>query len=289
MSCFLRNLRNAPFSTSLFSLCHVLFSPRSYVTGCEFSRSCGKQSTAAHGLARHHQRSPSSHDCTGTITFRTEGVATIASCPFLPLDGWRAQVHIEAGAATLYSNNGADITRRFRSLRPALARVPVRSAIIDCELVACDETGMPSFRSLMNLGNKAPALCLWCFDLLSLDGARITPLPLVERRALLGKIVTAASTRHLQFSGEFDDPVALLDTCQRMNSISKRKNSAYRPGPTGTGTVPGFYPYCRHHRLLTLPTILRLMFSPLLARRALWHPSVREQRAPGYFQHVPGR
>ena len=144
-------------------------------------------------------------------------MATIASCPFLPLDGWRAQVHIEAGAATLYSNNGADITRRFRSLRPALARVPVRSAIIDCELVACDETGMPSFRSLMNLGNKAPALCLWCFDLLSLDGARITPLPLVERRALLGKIVTAASTRHLQFSGEFDDPVALLDTCQRMN------------------------------------------------------------------------
>ena len=84
-------------------------------------------------------------------------------------DGWRAQVHIEAGAATLYSKNGADITRRFRSLRPALARVPVRSAIIDCELVACDETGMPSFRSLMNLGNKAPALCLWCFDLLSLE------------------------------------------------------------------------------------------------------------------------
>ena len=64
-------------------------------------------------------------------------------------DGWRAQVHIEAGAATLYSKNGADITRRFRSLRPALARV---RALIDCVLVACDETGMPSFRSLMNLG-----------------------------------------------------------------------------------------------------------------------------------------
>jgi bifunctional non-homologous end joining protein LigD len=54
-------------------------------------------------------------------------------------DGWRAQVHIEDGAATLYSKNGADITRRFRSLRPALARVPVKSAIVDCELVACDE------------------------------------------------------------------------------------------------------------------------------------------------------
>ena len=52
---------------------------------------------------------------------------------------------------------------------------------------------------------------------------------------MLGKIVTAASTRHLQFSGEFDDPVALLNTCQRMNLegiVSKRKDSAYRPGPT---------------------------------------------------------
>ena len=74
-------------------------------------------------------------------------------------DGWRAQVHIEDGAATLYSKNGADITRRFSSLRPALARVPAKSAVVDCELIACDETGMPSFRSLMNLGNEAPALC----------------------------------------------------------------------------------------------------------------------------------
>ena len=125
-------------------------------------------------------------------------------------DGWRAQVHIDAGAATLYSKNGADITRRFRSMRPALARVPVRSAIIDCELVACDETGMPSFRSLMNLGNKAPALCLWCFDLLHLNGVRITPLPLVERKALLADLVAMVGDKHLQFSGDFDDPTAVL-------------------------------------------------------------------------------
>ena len=59
-----------------------------------------------------------------------------------------------------------------------IAGIPAKSAIIDCELVACDETGMPCFRTLMELGNKAPGLCLWCFDLLSIDGARITPLPL---------------------------------------------------------------------------------------------------------------
>ena len=91
-------------------------------------------------------------------------------------DGWRAQIHVEGGSATIYSKNGADYTKRFRALRSE--GIPAKSAIIDCELVACDETGMPCFRTLMELGNKAPGLCLWCFDLLSIDGARITPLPL---------------------------------------------------------------------------------------------------------------
>ena len=46
--------------------------------------------------------------------------------------------------------------------------MPAKNAIIHCELVACDETGMPCFQTLMTLSNKAPALCLWCFDLLHL-------------------------------------------------------------------------------------------------------------------------
>ena len=156
-------------------------------------------------------------------------------------DGWRAQVHIEAGAATLYSKNGADITRRFRSLRPALARVPVRSAIIDCELVACDETGMPSFRSLMNLGNKAPALCLWCFDLLSLDGVRITPLPLVERKALLADLVAMVGDKHLQFSGDFDDPTAVLHRRGSVKGASRMWSCDPTPSPwrnASTGQAP---------------------------------------------------
>ena len=37
----------------------------------------------------------------------------------------------------------------------------------------------------MNFGNKAPALCLWCCDLLSLDGVQITPL-LADLVAMVG-------------------------------------------------------------------------------------------------------
>ena len=42
---------------------------------------------------------------------------------------------------------------------------------------------MPNCRTLMDLGNKAPALCLWCFDLLHLDGVRLMPMPLEQRQA----------------------------------------------------------------------------------------------------------
>ena len=150
-------------------------------------------------------------------------------------DGWRVQLHVENGSATLYSKNGTDYTKRFRSLRLTIERLPVKNAILDCELVACDETGMPCFKTLMELGNKAPALCLWCFDLLHLNGVRITPLTLVERKALLADLVAMIGDKHLQFSGDFPDPLALLRTCQRMGLegiVSKRKDSAYRSGPT---------------------------------------------------------
>ena len=150
-------------------------------------------------------------------------------------DGWRMQLHVEDGTATLYSKNGTDYTDRFRALRDTIESVPAKNAIIDCELVACDDTGMPSFRTLMELGNKAPALCLWCFDLLHLNGEKLTLLPLDQRKALLAGVVSAADDEHLQFSGDFDDPIRLLETCGKMGFegiVSKRKESAYRSGPT---------------------------------------------------------
>ena len=61
----------------------------------------------------------------------------------------------------------------------------------------------------MELGNKAPALCLWCFDLLHLDGVRITPLTLVERERIAADVVVTGD-EHLQFSGDFDEPLELL-------------------------------------------------------------------------------
>jgi bifunctional non-homologous end joining protein LigD len=143
-------------------------------------------------------------------------------------------VHIERGEATLYSKSGADYTKRFRSLHPLISRIPVKSTIIDCELVACDEAGMPCFRPLMDLGNKAP-LYLWCFDLLYLNGVRFMPMPIEQRKAILADVIALADNQHFQFSGNFDDPIKLLETCERMGLegiVSKRRASSYASGPT---------------------------------------------------------
>jgi bifunctional non-homologous end joining protein LigD len=146
-------------------------------------------------------------------------------------DGFRAQVHLDRGDATIYSRNGRDIARRFRAILPVLAKFPAkRSAIIDAELVACDDAGLPCFEKLIGYRHGEAPLCLWCF---TLDGVRLMPLPLTERKKRLADMVAAADTEHIQFSGSFPDAQKLLAACERMGMegiVSKVANSPYRPG-----------------------------------------------------------
>lgn len=149
-------------------------------------------------------------------------------------DGFRVQVHIEGDAIAIYSRNGYDLTRRFRQLNSAIAGIPARTAIIDCELVACDASGQPCFRSLMSAG-KADTVCLWCFDLLAINGERLTEKPLALRRGVLNDLINAGDDHSVQFSCDFPDPLKLLEAANRMGLegiVSKRKESAYRSGPT---------------------------------------------------------
>ena len=148
------------------------------------------------------------------------------------LDGFRAQVHLVDGVAAIYSRNGADFTKRFRSLVPAIERIPARTAVVDCELIACGHDGMPCFRTL--IGGNASQLCLWCFDLLQVDGVRIMALPLVERRERLRALLADVDSS-LQFSDAFADPRALLAAGERTGLegvVSKRADSVYRSGRT---------------------------------------------------------
>jgi bifunctional non-homologous end joining protein LigD len=153
----------------------------------------------------------------------------------LKVDGWRAQVHVLDGNVAIYSKRGADITRRFTNIHPVCQSIPAKSAILDCELVACDAKGMPCFRTLTTMGNRSRAICLVAFDLLYLNGVRLTPLELAERKAMLGAIVAMVGSKQLQFSAAFNDPLKLLASCEKLGFegiVSKRADSVYLPGPT---------------------------------------------------------
>lgn len=148
------------------------------------------------------------------------------------LGGLRAQVHLEKTDVTVYGLGGNDISRRY-PIKDTVAAIPAQSAIIECEIVACDESGQPDFRAPIE--GHPSGLCLWCFDLLALDGVRLTDWPLSERRAILNDLINAADDLGLQFSVGSDDAGKLLAAAAKMGLpgiLSKRRDSRYRSGRT---------------------------------------------------------
>jgi len=99
-------------------------------------------------------------------------------------DGFRATVFIENSGCRLVSRNLKNL--RFESLKVALAKLPVRNAILDGEIVCLDENGVSRFNRL--LSRKAEPI-LYAFDLLWLDGKDLRQLPLVERKSRLAQLV----------------------------------------------------------------------------------------------------
>src|SRR3546814_1720549 len=92
---------------------------------------------------------------------------------------------------------------RFGPVIEAAAKLKVDSALIDGEAVVLDADGRSNFQSLQNALKASPdAIDYFAFDLLELDGADLTGLPLRERTARLAKILPNTG-RRIRFS----DPV----------------------------------------------------------------------------------
>src|SRR5581483_11743916 len=63
-------------------------------------------------------------------------------------DGYRAQLHLQDGDATVYSRNGLDWTEQFSSIAAAARKLNAKSAIIDGEAVVYGSGGLPDFQQL---------------------------------------------------------------------------------------------------------------------------------------------
>ncbi|HXV75295.1 MAG TPA: DNA polymerase ligase N-terminal domain-containing protein, partial [Candidatus Polarisedimenticolaceae bacterium] len=115
-------------------------------------------------------------------------------------DGFRLLAERDGATARLRFRGGGDATAALPEIADALRALPFPSFVVDGEVVVLDEQGKPSFQLLqqrirLSRGGDATRLTvdrpatLFVFDLLALDDRDLRPLPLVERKRLLEKIV----------------------------------------------------------------------------------------------------
>ena len=151
-------------------------------------------------------------------------------------DGYRALLLKDGDSVRIRSRNDKDLTAACPGIAAAAARLPVRQITIDGEIVAVDQHGRPSFQALQHrAAHPDHVLVCYAFDLLHLDGADTTGLPLVERRAALRRVLQGS---HVLFSddlaGRPDDIIAAVRSLGLEGVIAKRRDSTYVPGQRST-------------------------------------------------------
>jgi bifunctional non-homologous end joining protein LigD len=156
----------------------------------------------------------------------------------LKLDGYRMLARIEGSKARLLTRRGNDWSARVPTVARTLAALPVEAALIDGEVVVIDPRGISDFQALQNALNAGgDSICTYyAFDLLHLDGADLTRVPLLERRQLLGELLarSGASEARLRLSGHVigSGPDFFQRACELglEGIVSKRIRAPYRSG-----------------------------------------------------------
>lgn len=154
-------------------------------------------------------------------------------------DGMRILADTRDGGTRLTSRNDNDVTVGW----PDVAASPLgdRDLLVDGEIIALNDQGVPDFRTLQErlhvrnartvarLVNTVPVTFM-VFDLLRLDGVDLTQRPLEERRARLAEVLDGATW---QVPASYDDGAMLHEVtlAQGLEGIvSKRLASPYRFG-----------------------------------------------------------
>ncbi len=142
-------------------------------------------------------------------------------------DGFRALVYLQNGECKIISRNQRNLA--FESLKKTLAKLPVRDAILDGEIVCLDARGVSQFSQLLYRRGQP---VFYCFDLLWRDGEDLRPLPLVERKRRLNQLVRKSHcpqilyAQHLEYAGKW----LFSEICEQdlEGIVCKRRDGVYR-------------------------------------------------------------
>ena len=146
----------------------------------------------------------------------------------LKINGFRALAHIETGKGELISRNG-NVFRGFADLAASIAEhLRVESAVLDGEIACVDDDGRPVFRDLLFRRRQCVVIA---FDLLYLNGKDLRTLPLIERKAVLKKLLRRKHSRILYLDHVEGDGRLLFGQIVKMDLegiVCKRKDSPYK-------------------------------------------------------------
>jgi bifunctional non-homologous end joining protein LigD len=152
-------------------------------------------------------------------------------------DGYRIQARLDHGEVRLLTRKGLDWTDKFPNIAAAVADLPAETALLDGELVVEDESGVSSFSALQAdlKAGRHDRFVYYVFDLLHLDGADLTRLKLLERKAALARLLGHAKQRGpIRLSEHLDDEGALVlrQACRMKleGIVSKREDAPYVSG-----------------------------------------------------------
>ena len=161
----------------------------------------------------------------------------------IKFDGYRVQLRVQGGQATLRTRKGLDWTSKFGAIADEAKSLP--DVVIDGEIVALDQSGAPDFASLQAAlsEQRTDHLVFYVFDLLFDSVEDMRPLPLTERKARLEAMLSArkvskgARIRYVEHFETGGDAV-LRSACKLSleGIVSKKSDTPYRSGRTDTWT-----------------------------------------------------
>ena len=157
-------------------------------------------------------------------------------CHEIKFDGYRVQLRVADGKATLKTRKGLDWTGKFRAIAKQVGALP--DVLIDGEIVALDNNGAPNFSALqaaLSDGNT-DNLIFYAFDLLFAEGEDLRRLPLGERKAQLKQLLEARRGKaqliryveHFESGGD-----AILQSACKLSLegiVSKKLGASYHSG-----------------------------------------------------------
>ncbi|MBY2963892.1 DNA ligase D [Rhizobium leguminosarum] len=155
----------------------------------------------------------------------------------IKFDGYRIQMRVLDGEATLKTRKGLDWTAKYPEIAEAASTLP--DAIIDGEICALDDHGAPDFAALQAAlsEGKTGELVYFAFDLLYEGGEDVRSLPLVERKARLQSLLSdAGDDPRVRFVEHFDTggDAVLQSACKLSleGIVSKEADAPYQSGRT---------------------------------------------------------